>query len=256
MSNIQAQAAVRGAQSSLVNAGAHKTGTDALGKDDFMKLFLTQMTHQDPTSPMDSKGMMEQFAQMGTMEQMTNLNAGMTALRQVQGDVVAANAYTYLDKDVMVKGETAKMTNGKLDPLSFHMPTQGEAHIFVTDEAGNTVRTIDMDNVPAGDHTIAWDGRDEQGGLMPDGIYRFSVASKSIRGQRLDTPTFVAGKVSGIRMEQGRPFLKLNHIEVDARDVIGISNASERTFAQKAPKGLHAQPELKGPATKPTGLGG
>ncbi len=44
-----------------------------LGKDDFLKLFVAQMRHQDPTQPMDNGAMMAQMAQFSTLEQVSNL---------------------------------------------------------------------------------------------------------------------------------------------------------------------------------------
>lgn len=46
-----------------------------LGKDDFLKLFATQLQHQDPLSPMDNMEFMGQMAQFSTLEQITNLGA-------------------------------------------------------------------------------------------------------------------------------------------------------------------------------------
>jgi flagellar basal-body rod modification protein FlgD len=44
-----------------------------LTKDDFLKLFVTQLQHQDPMSPMDNDQMVAQMSQLSTVEQLTNL---------------------------------------------------------------------------------------------------------------------------------------------------------------------------------------
>jgi flagellar basal-body rod modification protein FlgD len=54
-------------QSSVVN----KNGL--LDKDDFLKLFVAQMQHQDPMSPMDNEQMVAQMTQLSSVEQLTNL---------------------------------------------------------------------------------------------------------------------------------------------------------------------------------------
>jgi flagellar basal-body rod modification protein FlgD len=47
--------------------------SSTLGKDDFLKLLVTQLQHQDPMNPMDDKDFMGQMAQFSSLEQITNL---------------------------------------------------------------------------------------------------------------------------------------------------------------------------------------
>jgi len=58
-----------------------------LGKDDFLKLLVAQLQHQDPTSPMDSNAFMGQLAQFSQLEQTTNM-------AQSVGQLTAATAVT------------------------------------------------------------------------------------------------------------------------------------------------------------------
>ena len=53
---------------------APTTGPKTLGKDDFLKLMVTQMQSQDPLNPMDNQAMAAQMAQFSSVEQRSQLN--------------------------------------------------------------------------------------------------------------------------------------------------------------------------------------
>ena len=53
---------------------AAKSGVNsAMGKDQFLKLFVAQLQHQDPMNPMQDQDFMGQMASFSTLEQVTNM---------------------------------------------------------------------------------------------------------------------------------------------------------------------------------------
>ena len=77
--------------------------SENLGKDDFMKILIAQLTHQDPTEPMKDTEFIAQMAQFSTLEQMTNMTQDFGKLA---GILSSSQALSVLGKSVeLVDGE-------------------------------------------------------------------------------------------------------------------------------------------------------
>jgi len=82
---------------SLQSSGRKVKNT--LGKDDFLKLLVTQLQNQDPTKPLEDKEFIAQMAQFSSLEQMTEINRTLSTM-------IASNkielSYSLLGKEVEV----------------------------------------------------------------------------------------------------------------------------------------------------------
>jgi flagellar basal-body rod modification protein FlgD len=96
----------------------------SLGKDDFLKLLITQLSHQDPTAPMQDKEFIAQMAQFSSLEQMTGMNTQMTGMAadfsRLTSMLSGGEAYSALGKNVelldgdrLVQGTVRAVTRGE-----------------------------------------------------------------------------------------------------------------------------------------------
>lgn len=68
-------------------AGKTVTANDALGKDAFLQLLVTQMENQDPLDPQDNGEYLSQLAQFSALEQMTNVADNLSSLSSVVNNI-------------------------------------------------------------------------------------------------------------------------------------------------------------------------
>ena len=76
-----------------------------LGKDDFMRLLVTQLQNQDPFQPMENAEFVSQLAQFSTLEQTQNMSDGLNTLALLQQESMQlqnlTEASTLIGKDVV-----------------------------------------------------------------------------------------------------------------------------------------------------------
>jgi len=84
-----------------------RAGKNSLDKDDFLRILITQLTHQDPTQLMEDREFVAQMAQFSALEQMTNLNREFS---RVAGLIAANQAMALIGKTVEVADGEAFVT--------------------------------------------------------------------------------------------------------------------------------------------------
>jgi len=63
-----------------------------LGKNDFLELLIAQLTHQDPTSPVQDTEFIAQMAQFSSLEQMMNMTESIGKVNEILTSVDSVNA--------------------------------------------------------------------------------------------------------------------------------------------------------------------
>ncbi|MEW6227799.1 MAG: flagellar hook capping FlgD N-terminal domain-containing protein [Bacillota bacterium] len=96
-----------------------------LGKDDFLKLLLTELRYQNAFKPVDDREMLAQMAQFSTLEQMQNLTLAVEGLAKMQD---AMNAAALIGKTVTAAAGDDEVITGVVSSVRFE---DGIAYLVV-----------------------------------------------------------------------------------------------------------------------------
>ena len=95
-----------------------RQASQSLGKDDFLKILITQLSYQDPTAPMENKEFIAQMAQFSSLEQMTNMAKDFSRLTAMITGTEASSALgknvELIEGDHMVAGTVQAVTRGEI----------------------------------------------------------------------------------------------------------------------------------------------
>jgi flagellar basal-body rod modification protein FlgD len=109
-----------------------------LGKDDFLKLLIGQLQHQDPMNPSDPSQEMGQLTQFSILEQLTNLSTTSSATASNDYDAQAVGligkTVTYTKPDTTTaSGVVQSVTFTKTGPTLTIDGVDGIAPVAVTE---------------------------------------------------------------------------------------------------------------------------
>ncbi len=203
--------------------------SNGMGRDEFLKLLVAQMKHQDPLNPMDGKDMVAQLAQFSSVEQLIALNKSAESQQAAQAEMADMLEQLQITQNErsdelasLIEGQMAVSTVGKTGV------TNGNS-LFVDHEGRGSI-VIDPGNVKGpGKITVLNDKGEEvaTGGIeiTATGIqgidlrdfnfdpplgtgkytYKFEVAKDGTSFAQVKT--YTTGRITGLRYEQGNPIL-------------------------------------------------
>jgi flagellar basal-body rod modification protein FlgD len=86
-----------------------------MGKNEFLKLFVAQLQHQDPMNPMQDQDFMGQMASFSTLEQVTNLA---TANEAIAGNLQLNHSVGLIGRTVTWTDEAKATHTGVVEKVS------------------------------------------------------------------------------------------------------------------------------------------
>lgn len=197
----------------------------SLAKDDFLRLLLTQMQNQDPLSPVDNKEMLAQLAQFSSLEQMQGVSDRLDTLLLAQSSTNQLATTSLVGRSVSYRTGTVAWSGSGTAGLQATLSAPADVTVVIKDATGKAVRTLQLGARPAGALEVSWDGKDQNGNLLPAGEYTISATAKTGEGLSMDVDLRGRGLVRGVTFEGDAPLLLIGGSRVRMSDVVEVIQA-------------------------------
>ena len=206
-----------------VQQPADATGSDTLGKTEFLQILTAQLANQDPTAPMDSSAFVAQLAQFSALEQQQNTNDTLTQMLALQQSSGQTNAVSMVGKDAIYNSSQMDLSAGGTISVNATLAaTAGDVIMEVDDASGNAVRHQSFGPMTAGSQTLAWDGLNDSGVAQPPGTYSVSVSATDLSGKAVSVTQQARGLITGVSFQNGTTQLMIGNTTISLSDITEI----------------------------------
>lgn len=219
-----ASSALSGSPPTAAAAGA-STGATALGKlsnnySDFLKLLMTQLQNQDPTSPMDTNAFTTELVQFSSVEQQINTNTSLTQLIQLTQSGEILQSSSMVGHTVALSNTPMPVQNGA-GKINYTAASAGPVQIGVYNSTG-TLLNQSLVTAASGANSWSWNAKDANGNLQPDGAYKVVVAATDKTGAATTLPYTVVGVATGVVKNGANLQLQLGPVTTDFANVQSV----------------------------------
>jgi flagellar basal-body rod modification protein FlgD len=209
-----------------------KVPKNKLDKDDFLKLFVEQLKHQDPLNPDDGAELAAKLAQFNGVEQMVAMNKSLTELASSQNTDRSLQMTNFIGKEMTINGGRFKLEQGKMSESDFSLRNSASnATLQVRDETGRLVFEKELGNKSSGNHKLSWDGKNRNGVTMGDGVYSYNIVATDLDGQAVPVEMNSKVRVTGVDVMDKQGTLYTNFGPVKLNDIKAVG---EQGFEQNA----------------------
>lgn len=201
-----------------------------MGKQDFLQLLVTKLTHQDPMNPAEDTDFVAQLAQFSSLEQLENMNALLAQDLQwnflLSQTISNTMATSLIGRSVRADSSGIYLETSDSADIAINLDRAvSEMKVEILDRDGQVIRTLNENGLAAGDHLIHWNGLDSSGTEVPAGLYTVRVSAVDGNGNDYSPEPFLEGLVSGVSYKGGIALLTINGQSVPLAAVLEVKEA-------------------------------
>lgn len=195
-----------------------------LGKDDFLKLLLLELKYQDPTSPMDSEKILAQTSQLATLESTENTNKALETLASSLNASLQYTGISAIGKMADTGSNAIIIEEGEDVDFELYFPDDvASGNVNILDNKGNVLRTMAIGATDAGIAKYTWDGTNNNGVELDEGVY-YVESSYTKKDGTSATARVGLYPIEAIKFDNGTTYAKLGSNYVDFSTISEVTN--------------------------------
>lgn len=200
------------------------TGGNNLGKEDFLKLLVTQLQNQDPLNPSDPTEFTAQLATFSSLEQLFAVNANLGKMAASSGDIERLSALGLIGKEVVSTSGGFRLGAEGVE-LGYHLDVPAsEVSLSILDGSGRAVAALAPPSTAAGEHFLRWNGTNFTGQALPPGDYTLVAQARAADESSVPAKALVKGTVTGVDLGASGSVLVSNAGDFRLKDVASVRN--------------------------------
>jgi flagellar basal-body rod modification protein FlgD len=180
-------------------------GGAVMGKDDFLKLLVTQLKNQDPLKPQDPTEFTAQLAQFSSLEQLFAVNESLEKMAAGSAETERLSALSMIGKEVVSEGGRLRYSGEPLN-LGYRLDTPAhEVSLHVLDDSGRNLASSGLD-----------------GNQLAAGEYQLVVKAVDANEEATPASALVKSTITGLEMAGGQNKLVSAAGDFLLKDIVSV----------------------------------
>ncbi len=178
------------------------SGSNELGKNEFMKLMIAQLENQNPLDPQDNGAFISQLAEFSSLQEMQGISASVNNFTNQFRSSQALQASAMVGRSVLVPASSSPLSpGGTISGMVDLKSSTGSLNISIFNGSGELVNQFNLGQQAAGTVPFVWDGTNSKGEQMPFDTYRIK-AQATQNGTSTQLSTLLSANVNSVSIGQ------------------------------------------------------
>ncbi|MGQ9696286.1 MAG: flagellar hook assembly protein FlgD [Thermodesulfobacteriota bacterium] len=216
--SIAMASTVSNSKANIAQSSIKKT----LTQEDFINILVTQMKYQNPLEPLNNEQMAMQIAQMSSVNALQQMEQTMKNMAAKYDLIANLQATSLVGKKVEVAGNQLYLIPNQIAEGVYQLPQVARVTIQIYDSLGNLVRSIDEGRKEVGKQKFSWNGQNNKGEMVAEGLYTFVISAVDEKGNEVPVSPSQIGEIKEIAYENGTVYFLIGRQKYNLESIIAI----------------------------------